>query len=86
MRLSSKLAAATVVALAVVLAPAGAVVPPKGGEAVKSKYTTESLLLGVTRAGNRIVAVGEYGNIVLSDDDGKTWRSRSGCRSRCTRI
>jgi photosystem II stability/assembly factor-like uncharacterized protein len=74
MRLSSKLAAALTVALTVALAPAGAVVPPKGGEAVKSRYATESLLLGVTRAGTRIVAVGEYGNIVLSDDDGKTWR------------
>jgi len=75
MRRSSKLAAALTVALtAALLAPAGAVVPPKGGEAVKSRYATESLLLGVTRAGPRMVAVGEYGNIVLSDDDGKTWR------------
>lgn len=53
---------------------AGAVVPPKGGEAVKSKLAVESLLLGVTRAGQRLVAVGEFGNIVLSDDNGKTWR------------
>ncbi|MEQ1866875.1 MAG: YCF48-related protein [Micropepsaceae bacterium] len=74
MRSSSKLAAALTVALTAALLPAGAVVPPKGGEAVKSKYATESLLLGVTRAGTRMVAVGEYGNIVLSDDDGKTWR------------
>jgi photosystem II stability/assembly factor-like uncharacterized protein len=65
---------AVVAALTVALVPAGAVVPPKGGEAVKSQYATESLLLGVTRAGKRIVAVGEYGNVVLSDDDGKTWR------------
>ena len=74
MRSSSKLAAAVVAALTVVLSPAGAVVPPKGGEAVQTKYATESLLLGVTRAGSRLVAVGEYGNIVLSDDEGKTWR------------
>jgi photosystem II stability/assembly factor-like uncharacterized protein len=74
MRSSSKLAAAVVAALTIVLAPAGAVVPPKGGEAVQTKYATESLLLGVTRAGSRLVAVGEYGNIVLSDDEGKTWR------------
>jgi photosystem II stability/assembly factor-like uncharacterized protein len=75
MRRTSKLAAALTLALtAALLAPAGAVVPPKGGEAVQSRYATESLLLGVTRAGPRIVAVGEYGNIVLSDDDGKTWR------------
>ncbi len=49
------------------------VVPPKDGHAVQSKLATEALLLGVTRAGKRIVAVGEYGNIVLSDDDGATW-------------
>lgn len=69
----------------VALAPVAlSVVPPKGGEAVKSKYTTESLLLGVTRAGNRIVAVGEYGNIVLSDDDGKTWRQAAKVPSTVT--
>ena len=84
MRRSSKLAAALTVALTVALAPAGAVVPPKGGEAVKSKYTTESLLLGVTRAGSRMVAVGEYGNIVLSDDDGKTWRQATKVPSTVT--
>jgi photosystem II stability/assembly factor-like uncharacterized protein len=74
MRLTSKLAAAALAALTVVLLPASAVVPPKGGEAMKSNYATEALLLGVTRAGTRMVAVGEYGHIVLSDDDGKTWR------------
>lgn len=30
--------------------------------------------LGVNRAGNRLVSVGERGVILLSDDDGKTWR------------
>ena len=49
------------------------VVPPTGGHAVQSKLAAEALLLGVARAGKRIVAVGEYGNILLSDDDGKTW-------------
>lgn len=53
---------------------AGAVVPPKNGEAVKSRLAVESLLLSVTRAGTRMVAVGEFGNVVLSDDNGKTWR------------
>jgi len=42
-------------------------------EAVKSKLAPEALLLGVARAGKRIVAVGEYGDILTSDDDGKTW-------------
>jgi photosystem II stability/assembly factor-like uncharacterized protein len=32
------------------------------------------LLLGVTRAGGRIVAVGNDGNVLLSDDEGVTWR------------
>ena len=42
--------------------------------AVATSHATEALLLGVARAGSRLVAVGEYGDIVLSDDDGKTWR------------
>lgn len=31
-------------------------------------------ILGVTRAGQRIVAVGDHGVVLLSDDDGKTYR------------
>ena len=33
-----------------------------------------SLLLDVARAGNRVVAVGERGHVLLSDDGGATWR------------
>lgn len=33
-----------------------------------------SLMLGIARAGNRLVVVGEWGRILLSDDNGKTWR------------
>jgi photosystem II stability/assembly factor-like uncharacterized protein len=32
------------------------------------------LLLGLARAGNRVVAVGNDGNVLLSDDEGQTWR------------
>ncbi len=32
------------------------------------------VLLGIARAGSRHVAVGERGIIVLSDDDGRSWR------------
>jgi photosystem II stability/assembly factor-like uncharacterized protein len=32
------------------------------------------LLLDVARAGNRIVAVGNDGNVLLSDDEGASWR------------
>ena len=34
----------------------------------------ESLLLDVTMAGDRAVAVGERGHIILSDDYGRSWR------------
>jgi photosystem II stability/assembly factor-like uncharacterized protein len=33
-----------------------------------------SVLLAVTRAGRRLVAAGERGIVVLSDDDGRSWR------------
>lgn len=34
----------------------------------------ESLLLDLTRAGSRLVAVGDRGHVLLSDDEGRTWR------------
>ena len=76
MRLSSKLiVAVAATALTLGLAPVAlSLAPPTSDEAVQSKFATEALLLGVARAGSRIVAVGEYGDIVLSDDGGKTWR------------
>lgn len=33
-----------------------------------------ALLLDVARAGDRLVAVGDYGNVVVSTDEGRTWR------------
>jgi photosystem II stability/assembly factor-like uncharacterized protein len=35
---------------------------------------TRSLVLQVARAGQRLVTVGEYGHVLLSDDQGKNWR------------
>jgi photosystem II stability/assembly factor-like uncharacterized protein len=35
---------------------------------------TTAPLLGAARAGQRVVAVGEHGVVVLSDDDGRHWR------------
>jgi photosystem II stability/assembly factor-like uncharacterized protein len=35
---------------------------------------SKSLLLDAARAGSRLVAVGDRGHILLSDDEGKTWR------------
>jgi photosystem II stability/assembly factor-like uncharacterized protein len=35
---------------------------------------SESLMLDITHAGRRLVAVGEYGNVVYSDDGGASWQ------------
>ncbi|RXK56499.1 hypothetical protein ESB00_11720 [Oleiharenicola lentus] len=34
----------------------------------------KSLLLDLARAGDRLVAVGDRGHVLLSDDEGRTWR------------
>lgn len=41
---------------------------------ITSVKAHKSLLLDVARAGERLVAVGERGHVVLSDDQGGTWR------------
>ncbi|PWC30920.1 hypothetical protein TSO221_34240 [Azospirillum sp. TSO22-1] len=42
--------------------------------ALPSAKAASALLLGLARAGQRVVAVGERGIIVFSDDEGATWR------------
>jgi len=42
--------------------------------AVQSPLASKALLTDSARAGNRIVAVGTYGNIVYSDDGGEHWQ------------
>jgi photosystem II stability/assembly factor-like uncharacterized protein len=41
--------------------------------ALKSVHAAESLLTGVAVAGKRVVAVGQHGHIVYSDNLGKSW-------------
>lgn len=45
--------------------------------AEKARAATEVQLLGATRAGKRLVAVGDHGVVLLSDDDGKSFRQAS---------
>ena len=45
--------------------------------APKSAMASSSLMLDVAAAGERLVAVGERGYILLSDDDGNSWRQVS---------
>lgn len=53
----------------------GPIVVPKAGDlATPSKLAQEFLLLSFAKAGQRLVVCGEYGHVLLSDDDGKTWR------------
>lgn len=42
--------------------------------AVKVRFADKAFLLGVAKAGSRLVAVGERGIIILSDDGGRSWR------------
>jgi photosystem II stability/assembly factor-like uncharacterized protein len=49
-----------------------------------SVLATKSLLLGAARAGERLVAVGEWGHILLSDDQGETWRQAQAVPVRTT--
>jgi photosystem II stability/assembly factor-like uncharacterized protein len=43
---------------------------------------SESLLLDLATAGTRIVAVGERGHVLLSDDQGRTWRQAKSVPTR----
>lgn len=59
--------------------PAAPAVLSVAGPVVKA--TVERLLLNdATRAGKRIVAVGEHGYAITSDDDGASWQRGAGLR------
>ena len=63
--------AAAMSGAAVVAAPVG---PALDRPALASRHAAHSVLLGAAMVGERIVAVGERGIVVLSDDGGTTWR------------
>lgn len=71
---------ASALALAVTAAlPAAAAtfVPPLEQPAMASPLAAHTPLMAVTTAGKRLVAVGQRGHIVFSDDGGKTWTQAS---------
>lgn len=49
-----------------------------------SDLATHSLLLDAVSAGDRIVAVGHFGHVLLSDDGGGTWRQAERVDTRVT--
>jgi len=52
--------------------------------AIPSRLATRSLLVDVARADGRLVAVGEWGHVLLSDDDGGSWRQAESVPTRAT--
>jgi photosystem II stability/assembly factor-like uncharacterized protein len=65
--------------LALLTVPAAMAVPPEAPEvltqpSITSKKALHGVMLAVANAGPRLVAVGERGTILLSDDAGNTWR------------
>ena len=52
--------------------------------AIPSDLLKTSLLLDVNQAGDRLVAVGEWGHVILSDDKGKTWHQANSVPTRMT--
>jgi len=64
------LALATSTALAV---ERGSIFEPLNLPAVESSRATKARLFGITRAGERLVVVGQRGFILYSDDEGQTW-------------
>lgn len=74
--------ASTLALLAALVAGAWAM-PDKGPRdvldtpALTSTLAARSLVNGLTLAGNRVVAVGQRGHVLLSDDHGKSWQQAS---------
>lgn len=50
---------------------------PSSLPAIESNKASRGLLLEVVHAGERLVAVGERGHILYSDDEGRTWTQAS---------
>lgn len=81
-------------ALAVTTVPAIAQTPKQlGGPtpdkapieyAVPSALAEKTLLLGVAQAGDRLVTVGHWGHILISEDGGATWRQAKSVPTRTT--
>lgn len=72
---------AFMLSMSIVTALTGTAAAQTDGLPVQSSITsamaTQSVMLSVARAGPRLVAVGERGFIIVSDDNGDTWRQVS---------
>lgn len=64
-------------ALGIPVSNADGVVDPLLRPALQSSLSSRSVLLGMTKTAERIVAVGERGIVIYSDDLGKSWHQSS---------
>jgi photosystem II stability/assembly factor-like uncharacterized protein len=72
-RLVALVALAATTALATPSAGRGAFRDVLDTPAVGSELSARSLINGLTRAGARLVAVGQRGHVLVSDDEGRSW-------------
>ena len=52
--------------------------------ATPSRLATQKLLIDVAQAADRIVAVGEFGHVIYSDDDGLNWQQADQVETQVT--
>ena len=68
--------------VALIVVATGFAQAPSPVTAFKGRLATKAPLLAVAAAGPRLVAVGDYGVILLSDDAGATWRQAAAVATR----
>ncbi len=73
-----------VLALALLTAPAVHAEETAAEQAVPSQLATKTLLLDAARTDGRLVAVGEWGHVLLSDNGGGSWRQAESVPTRVT--
>ncbi|WP_409524474.1 WD40/YVTN/BNR-like repeat-containing protein [Nitrincola sp. MINF-07-Sa-05] len=59
---------------ALALAAPAEVIDPLERPALQARDFDQSMLTAIARAGERLIVAGERGLVLLSDDDGRTWR------------
>lgn len=64
------------------LAVSSAAPPAPAREAFRARLAAQAPLLALARAGDRLVAVGDFGVVLLSDDQGRTWRQAASVAAR----
>lgn len=56
--------------------------PPPVATAFRAPLAAKAPLLAIARAGGRLVTAGDFGIVLLSDDDGRTWRQAQSVATR----